>query len=66
MKRPGYREAIDWLARNDDCHWLADRQGDTLVSVAAALVIDLFAVAEDRFVADLRRRVAKIDPGALE
>jgi hypothetical protein len=61
MKRPGYREAIEWLAGNDDCYWLApDARGG--ISVAAALVRDLFGVDEEKFKRDLRRTLKKMQP----
>lgn len=53
MKRPGYWEAIGWLARNDDCFWLKDEE--PMISVSAALVCDLFDVAEAKVIRDLRR-----------
>lgn len=57
MKRAGYREAIDWIARNDDNNWLDDEQ--PVISVAAALVQDLFGLDSDRVIRDLRRAIAK-------
>lgn len=60
MKRPGYREAIDWLAGNDDCYWLGDE--NPAISVAAALVRDLFDVTDDRLMADLRRALKRVYP----
>lgn len=61
MKRPGYREAIRWIVYNDDTEWVrADEdEGDPMISVTAALVIDLFDVSEERFMADLRRELRK-------
>lgn len=35
-----YREAIDWIAWNDDTEWLHDEQG--CFSVTLALVADVF------------------------
>jgi hypothetical protein len=63
MRRPGYREAIDWLASNDDCYWIGDFdwQGPML-SVAAAMVRDLYDVTDDKLVADLRRALARVFP----
>lgn len=60
MRRPGYREAIDWLARNDDCYWLGD--DEPMISVAAALVQDLFDVDKERLMRDLRRALARVYP----
>jgi hypothetical protein len=60
VKRPGYREAIDWLARNDDCCWLADEM--PMLSVAAHLVSDLWVVSDDKLVTDLRRALKLVYP----
>ena len=60
MKRPGYREAIEWLASNDDCYWLAD--DEPMISVSAALVRDLFDVDDERLQRDLRRALARVYP----
>jgi hypothetical protein len=57
MKRPGYREAIFWIAANDDTEWLRDE--DPILSVTAALVQDLFGAETGRLITDLRRAVAK-------
>lgn len=57
MKRASYREAIRWIARNDDCEWLRDPEG--IFSVTTALVADLFDVHTDRVTADLRREHAR-------
>jgi hypothetical protein len=54
MKRPGYREAITWLALNDDCEWLTDDNCNDL-SVSACLVADLFGIKDDKVRSDLRR-----------
>jgi enoyl reductase-like protein len=63
MKRPGYREAIDWLAGNDDCHWLGDYDAHgPIISVPAALVRDLFDVTDERLLADIRRALKRIHP----
>lgn len=59
MKRASYREAIAWLAFNDDTHWLHD--ADPIESVSTALVADLFGVDVERVTRDLRCAVAKLD-----
>lgn len=59
MKRASYREAIQWLAYNDDTQWLSD--SDPIESVSTALVADLFGVDVERVTKDLRRAVAKIE-----
>jgi hypothetical protein len=66
MKRPGYREAVEWLAGNDDCYWLAD--DEPIPSVSACLIRDLFDAEETKLYADIRRALKRIypeHPGAL-
>ena len=60
MRRPGYREAIQWIAANDDCYWLADER--PIISVTAAMVGDLFDVTDEKLFADLRRALKRISP----
>jgi hypothetical protein len=60
MRRPGYKEAVEWLAGNDDCHWLAEQE--TIPSVSACLIRDLFNVEEAKLYADIRRSVKRIFP----
>lgn len=60
MKRPGYREAVEWLAHNDDCYWLADN--NPMISVSAALVRDLFDVQETKLIQDIRRHLRRSYP----
>lgn len=45
MRSPGYREAVEWLALNDDTEWLDDEYGS--ISVTTALVRDLWDVPDD-------------------
>lgn len=53
MRRPGYREAVEWIALNDDTTWLdADIP---IISVTAAMVRDLYGVEDDRLFRDIRR-----------
>jgi len=60
MKRPGYREALEWLAGNDDCYWLADETA--FISVSAAMVRDLFDVTDEKLFADLLRVLKRTHP----
>ena len=68
MKRPGYREAVEWLVLNDDVEWATFDPPDACasVSVTGALVCDLFGIETERLRADIRRGI-KIHrkPGAL-
>jgi hypothetical protein len=60
MRRPGYREAVLWLAQNDDCYWLGD--SNPCPSVSTAMVSDLFGVEEARLIKDLRAALQKVYP----
>jgi hypothetical protein len=61
MKRPGYREAIEWLAGNDDCYWIGDHDNHgAMLSVSASLVRDLWGVTDERLIADLRRALGRV------
>lgn len=60
MKRPGYREAVDWLAGNDDCYWLGE--AELIPSVAACMIRDLFDVEETKLYADIRRALKRTYP----
>lgn len=61
MRRPGYREAIEWVAGNDDCYWLGD--DEPIISVCASMVRDIFDVAEEKLFKDLRAALARVHPG---
>lgn len=61
MKRPGYREAVEWLACNDDCYCLFDKNNPSL-TVAAALVRDIYDVPQEKLLADVKRMVARVYP----
>lgn len=57
-KRMGYKEALDWLLRNDDIDWLDDRFGST--SVATCLVADIYKDGDaDKVTRDLKKRMEK-------
>lgn len=60
MKRPGYREAVEWLAGNDDCYWLGDEK--PIPSVTACMIRDLFGVPDDKLYSDMRKALKKIYP----
>lgn len=59
MRRPGYREAVEWIALNDDNEWLHDES--PIISVTAGMVRDLYDVDQDRLIADLRRYLARME-----
>lgn len=58
MKRASYREAIQWMADNDDTEWVEEEE-DTLISVTGALIADIFDVPQERVKDDLRRALDK-------
>lgn len=60
MRRPGYREAVDWLAGNDDCYWLAE--DEIIPSVSACMIRDLFDIEDAKLYADIRRSLKRIYP----
>lgn len=64
MKRASYRDAIFFLAANDDTDWLTVDAGRFGVSVSAALVASIFDVEEERVARDVRREIEKIERNA--
>lgn len=52
-----YRDAIDWIALNDDTDWLDDEEGSE--SVTLALVADVFGRTVEEATADLRRALKR-------
>lgn len=62
VKRPGYREAITWMALNDDTEWVTEfAEVEEPASVTACMVADLFGVTQERVTEDLRRALKKRD-----
>lgn len=62
MKRASYREAVRWIAANDDTAWITEPiGGDIIPSVSACLVADLFGVSEVRLIADVTRALEKLN-----
>lgn len=59
MKRASYREAISWIALNDDTEWTAE--DEKIPSVSAVLVADLFDVEVDRVTRDIIRKLKKLE-----
>jgi hypothetical protein len=62
-RRPGYREAVEWLAYNDDNEWAHHPEATGLggISVAGALVRDLYGVEDARLRKDIVKLEAKRD-----
>lgn len=54
-----YRDAIRWLADNDDNEWvdIHPDEGGGALSVAASLAADLFGKADEQVRADLKREL---------
>ena len=62
MKRASYREAIRWIADNDDTEFMDKyaELGDAVIeSVTVSIVIDIFDVERARVLADLNRALKK-------
>ena len=64
MKRPGYREALEWMALNDDVYWLAEdpQTGAGAISVTGAMLRDLWDVSEEKFRKDLLATLRRVSP----
>ena len=60
MRRPSYQRAIQWLADNDDCDWLADER--PIMSVCAGLVADMFGKEDAQVQDDLRKAIRLANP----
>jgi hypothetical protein len=61
MKRASYRDAIRWIAEVDDTEFLKEELRDqlNLMPISAVMVADIFGVAHQRVIDDLRRAVEK-------
>lgn len=58
MKKPSYRDAIYWLARNDENGWLVPGKPGR-ITVAAAMVRDLWGVSGEKLESDIRCMLRK-------
>lgn len=57
--RMGYKEALEWIVRNDDTEWLLDEECGA-PSVTACLVADIYQDGDtDKVVRDLKKRIEK-------
>ncbi len=52
-----YRDALEWIAREDDTDWVG--QDGACLSVTASLVADLFHKTDEQVTKDLRKLIAK-------
>ena len=57
MTRPTYRNAIYWLAMNDDCEWTKEKTGAN--SVASSLVADMFGKTDEQVKKDLVKEIKR-------
>lgn len=57
MKRPSYRDAVNWLAFNDDNTALEEPEFG--LSVAASVVRDIFGVEEEKLRVDIRKEIRR-------
>jgi hypothetical protein len=53
-----YKNAIYWIAANDDTEWLDDENSG--ISVTAALVADLFNKTNEQVTEDIRKKRAQL------
>ena len=58
-RRASYRQAIDWIADNDDTEWLRDLGDEVIPSVTASLMADVFLREIEAVVQDLRRALKR-------
>jgi len=63
IARP-YKEALDWLVRNDYTEWLDAEYG--FISVTACLVADIYGRTDEEVTADLRRAKARFEKEDIE
>ncbi len=54
-----YKDAIEWIAYNDDTLWLTDPDTGDSPSVTLCLVADVFGRTIEEATADLRRELNK-------
>jgi hypothetical protein len=62
VTRATYKRAVAWLAANDDNEWL--RAPCPMVSVSAALVMDLWGKSERELLVDLLGELRHIHPNS--
>jgi hypothetical protein len=53
-----YRDAIRWIAENDDTDWIENEHG--IPSVTACLVADLFEKTEEAVTEDIKKALRKL------
>lgn len=63
-----YKEAVEWIASNDDCYWIGDRDAHgPIMSVTACMVRDLWNKNDEKVIKDIRKalRIAYPDHEAF-
>lgn len=60
MKRASYKEAVFWIAANDDTEWLNPIDYVSTPSVTACFVADIFAVSMEKLIKDIERQKKKM------
>lgn len=60
-----YKDAIDWIALNDDTEWVEydSSQPDGTECISAALVADLFNKTTEQVRADLKQALRRLQSG---
>ena len=53
-KRPGYREAVEWIALNDNSGY-GDNEEDVASYMTTHLISDIFGKPEEELAADIMR-----------
>lgn len=54
---PTYKEAINWIAENDDTDWL--HEPNPILSVTASMVADIWKKTESEVIDDIRMQVER-------
>lgn len=54
-----YRDAIFWIAANDDTEFLNDDDADMSISVTCAFIVDLFNKPQSQVIADIRAELKR-------
>ena len=60
MKRASYREAIQWIAYNDDISGILDKDGP-FATVTTCLIADIFDTTTERVTKDVANAFRKMD-----
>lgn len=50
----GYKDTINWIIHNDDCHWVFDE--NPIPSITVMLTMDIFNKTPDKITRDIRKK----------